>query len=68
MSPKPASAAGARRSTASPPPIWAPRASPPAAAAALLLCLLYPVVHATALARGLDPDAPTTLSKVTRTR
>ncbi len=40
----------------------------PAAAAALLLCLLYPVVHATALARGLDPDAPTTLSKVTRTR
>ncbi|WP_210529031.1 SIS domain-containing protein [Rubellimicrobium arenae] len=39
----------------------------PAAAAALLLCLLYPVVHATALARGHDPDAPETLSKVTRT-
>lgn len=39
----------------------------PAAAAALLLCLLYPVVHATALARGHDPDAPATLSKVTRT-
>ncbi|TNC46802.1 SIS domain-containing protein [Rubellimicrobium rubrum] len=39
----------------------------PAAAAALLLCLLYPVVHATALARGHDPDAPKTLSKVTRT-
>ncbi len=40
----------------------------PAAAAALLLCLLYPVVHAAALLRGHDPDAPTTLSKVTRTR
>lgn len=40
----------------------------PAAAAALLLCLLYPVVHATALLRGHDPDAPATLSKVTRTR
>ena len=39
----------------------------PAAAAALLLCLLYPVVHATALARGLDPDAPSALAKVTRT-
>ncbi|TNC68830.1 SIS domain-containing protein [Rubellimicrobium roseum] len=39
----------------------------PAAAAALLLCLLYPVVHAVALARGHDPDAPETLSKVTRT-
>jgi glucosamine--fructose-6-phosphate aminotransferase (isomerizing) len=39
----------------------------PAAAAALLLCLLYPVVHAVALARGHDPDAPATLSKVTRT-
>jgi glucosamine--fructose-6-phosphate aminotransferase (isomerizing) len=39
----------------------------PAAAAALLLGLLYPVVHATALLRGHDPDAPATLSKVTRT-
>ena len=39
----------------------------PAAAAALLLCLLYPVVRETALARGHDPDAPGTLSKVTRT-
>jgi len=39
----------------------------PAAAAALLLCLLYPVVRETALARGHDPDAPRTLSKVTRT-
>jgi glucosamine--fructose-6-phosphate aminotransferase (isomerizing) len=39
----------------------------PAAAAALLLGLLYPVIHATALRRGHDPDAPATLSKVTRT-
>jgi glucosamine--fructose-6-phosphate aminotransferase (isomerizing) len=39
----------------------------PAAGAALLLGILYPVVHATALLRGHDPDAPTALSKVTRT-
>jgi glucosamine--fructose-6-phosphate aminotransferase (isomerizing) len=39
----------------------------PAAAAALLLCLLYPVVLATAVALGHDPDAPATLSKVTQT-
>lgn len=39
----------------------------PAAAAALLLTLLYPVVLATALALGHDPDAPETLSKVTQT-
>lgn len=40
----------------------------PAAAAALLLCLLYPIVLATALALGHDPDQPSTLSKVTQTR
>ena len=39
----------------------------PAAAAALLLVLLYPVILATALALGHDPDAPATLSKVTQT-
>lgn len=39
----------------------------PAAAAALLLCLLYPVVREVALSRGQDPDAPSHLSKVTRT-
>ena len=42
-------------------------ALPPAAAAALLLCRLYPIIHATALALGLDPDSPSTLAKVTRT-
>lgn len=39
----------------------------PAAAAALLLCLTYPLVLATALALGHDPDRPETLSKVTQT-
>ena len=39
----------------------------PAAAAAVLLAMLYPVILETALALGLDPDAPETLSKVTRT-
>ena len=39
----------------------------PAAAAALLLCMVYPVILATALALGHDPDAPATLSKVTKT-
>ncbi|MCA0424408.1 MAG: SIS domain-containing protein [Proteobacteria bacterium] len=39
----------------------------PAAAGAVLLTRLYPVVLATALALGLDPDAPHTLSKVTET-
>lgn len=39
----------------------------PAAAAALLLCLTYPMVLATALALGHDPDRPATLSKVTQT-
>ena len=38
-----------------------------AAAAALLLYLAYPLVLATALALGLDPDRPATLSKVTQT-
>ncbi len=40
----------------------------PAAAAARLLCMVYPIVLATALALGHDPDAPATLSKVTQTR
>ena len=39
----------------------------PAAAAALLLYLTYPIVLATALALGHDPDRPATLSKVTQT-
>ncbi|EAR51368.1 probable aminotransferase [Oceanicola granulosus HTCC2516] len=39
----------------------------PAAAAAALLAMIYPVVLATAVALGHDPDAPDTLSKVTRT-
>jgi glucosamine--fructose-6-phosphate aminotransferase (isomerizing) len=40
----------------------------PAAAAAALLCLAYPLVLATALSLGHDPDRPATLSKVTQTR
>lgn len=40
----------------------------PAAAAALLLYLVYPVILSVAVALGLDPDAPETLSKVTQTR
>lgn len=40
----------------------------PAAAAAALLRQLYPVILDVALALGLDPDAPETLSKVTVTR
>ncbi|MBO9476212.1 SIS domain-containing protein [Shimia sp. R11_0] len=39
----------------------------PAAAAAYLLALIYPVILETALALGLNPDAPETLSKVTQT-
>lgn len=39
----------------------------PAAAAALMLTLVYPVILATALALGHEPDAPATLSKVTQT-
>ncbi|WP_281985247.1 SIS domain-containing protein [Thalassorhabdomicrobium marinisediminis] len=39
----------------------------PAAAAALLLALMYPVILETALALGLNPDTPETLSKVTQT-
>ncbi|MEY8120565.1 SIS domain-containing protein [Falsihalocynthiibacter sp. BN13B15] len=39
----------------------------PAASAALLLTLMYSVILETALALGLNPDAPTTLSKVTQT-
>jgi glucosamine--fructose-6-phosphate aminotransferase (isomerizing) len=40
----------------------------PVAAAALLLYLTYPLVLATALALGHNPDRPATLSKVTQTR
>lgn len=40
----------------------------PAAAAAALLHLTYPVVLATALALGMDPDRPVTLAKETLTR
>ncbi len=39
----------------------------PSAAAAALLAVIYPVILNTALALGLDPDAPETLSKVTQT-
>lgn len=38
-----------------------------AAAAALLLMLMYPVILDASLALGLDPDAPSTLAKVTQT-
>lgn len=40
----------------------------PLAAAALLLYLLYPVILSTAVTLGIDPDTPSTLSKVTQTR
>ncbi len=40
----------------------------PAAAAAALLCLTYPLALHCALALGLNPDQPATLSKVTQTR
>lgn len=40
----------------------------PAASAAALLYLCYPLVLATALALGHDPDRPATLSKVTQTK
>ncbi len=39
----------------------------PASAAAFLLAMMYPVILNTALALGMDPDAPETLSKVTQT-
>lgn len=39
----------------------------PAAGAAFLLTVLYPVILKAALALGFDPDAPATLSKVTKT-
>lgn len=39
----------------------------PAMSAAVMLSLIYPVILNTALALGHDPDAPTTLSKVTQT-
>ncbi len=40
----------------------------PASAAAVALYLLYPVILRIALAKGFDPDSPSTLSKVTVTR
>ena len=39
----------------------------PAASAAMLLYMLYPVILNTTLVLGLDPDAPSALSKVTKT-
>ncbi len=39
----------------------------PAAAAAVLLAMMYPIILNTALALGLNPDQPETLSKVTKT-
>lgn len=38
-----------------------------AAAAAVLLAMIYPIILETALALGMNPDAPETLSKVTQT-
>lgn len=45
----------------------APEGCCPAAVAAMALTMVYPVVRATALALGKDPDSPSTLSKVTST-
>jgi glucosamine--fructose-6-phosphate aminotransferase (isomerizing) len=59
-------AAGATVLRLGPADVSAP-ALTPAGAAAALLCLLYPVVGAAARARGHNPDAPATLSKVTQT-
>ena len=39
----------------------------PLAAAAVALAMMYPIILNTALALGLDPDVPETLSKVTQT-
>lgn len=39
----------------------------PAGAAAVLLYALYPVVHNVTLAKGMDPDTPETLAKITDT-
>ena len=39
----------------------------PAAAGALMLAVMYPVILKTAVALGLNPDTPETLSKVTKT-
>jgi len=62
------------RFTASGATVWRVRPSDvganeltPAGAAALLLRMVYPVILATAIALGHDPDAPSTLSKVTQT-
>ena len=38
-----------------------------AAMGAALLNIMYPVIHAAANSLGLNPDAPETLKKVTRT-
>lgn len=45
----------------------APEGCCPAAVAAMVLHMIYPVVRSTALALGMDPDRPSTLSKVTST-
>ncbi len=42
-------------------------ALPPAASAAMLLYSMYPVIHQLTLLKGLNPDAPAALTKVTNT-
>ena len=59
-------ASGAKVFRISPLDVGAPISSP-AASAAILLYLVYPIVRQVALALGLDPDTPHTLSKVTST-
>ena len=59
-------ASGAKVFRISPLDVGAPILSP-AASAAILLYLVYPIVRQVALALGLDPDTPHTLSKVTNT-
>jgi glucosamine--fructose-6-phosphate aminotransferase (isomerizing) len=39
----------------------------PVLASVLLLTVMYPIILNTALSLGLNPDVPTTLSKVTQT-
>lgn len=59
-------ASGAKVFRLSPLDVGVPLLSP-AASAAILLYLAYPIVRQVALALGLDPDTPHTLSKVTST-
>jgi glucosamine--fructose-6-phosphate aminotransferase (isomerizing) len=59
-------ASGAKVFRISPLDVGVPTLSP-AASAAILLYLAYPIVRQVALALGLDPDTPHTLSKVTNT-